>query len=244
MGDHEEVRLVAAAPDRGGGPGRGMLVTIGVVAALIVGLLVGRLTAPGDDDPPSRSPVPSSGAEVGPARSVDGVPVGYDRSEPGAVAAATNYVAVLSSPLILDGEQREAAVRQMATEEFAPTFLAQTTAANRQLQSGPLGTGLRQGDATIFQGVQLGYRVNDYADQQATVTVWTLAMIANVGAVAPQAGWQTNIFELAWEGGDWRLAAYRGRPGPTPALPQGTELTEGPEFVDEVGDLQAYRNVP
>lgn len=244
MSDPDEVRVLASAPDgRGGrGAGRGTLIAIGVLAALIVGLLVGRLTAPEDQQPAPRSP--ASGGEVGPTRSVDGVPVGYARTREGAVVAATNFVAVLSSPAMLDTAQREAAVRRMATAGFAPMLLEQIAAANRQLAAGPLGTGLRQGDATVFQGAQLGYRVVEFSDARATVSIWTAAIIANTGAVAPQVGWQTNTFELAWEDGDWRLDGYRGRPGPTPGTPQGTELTEGAEFVERVRQLRGYRNVP
>jgi hypothetical protein len=145
---------------------------------------------------------------------------------------------------MLDDARREAAVRRMATAEFAPQLLEQTAAANRQLAAGPLGTGLRQGDATVFQGAQLGYRVVAFGDDRATVRIWSAAMIANTGAVAPQVGWQTNTFELAWQDGDWRLDGYSGRPGPTPGTPRGTELTDGPEFVERVRQLRAYRNVP
>jgi hypothetical protein len=243
MADPDDVRVVAAAPDDGGRRPRWMVAILGVIAALLLGLLIGRLTAPDENDAP---PPPTSGGEarVGPSRSVDGVPVGYARTRAGAVAAATNFVAVLSSPAMLDDAQREAAVRRMATEQFAPRLLEQTEAANRRLAAGPLGSGLRQGDATVFQGAQLGYRLVDYSDDRAAVSVWSVAIIANTGAVAPQVGWQTNTFELAWQDGDWRLDGYRGRPGPTPALPRGTELTEGPEFVERVRQLRSYRHVP
>lgn len=243
MADSDEVRVVASAPGgRGRGGSRGILIAIGVLAALIVGLLVGRLTAP--DDQPVAPRARGSDGDVGPTRSLDGVPVGYPRTRHGAVAAATNFVAVLSSPAMLDTAHRESAVRRMATAGFAPRLLEQTAAANRQLAAGPLGTGLRQGDATVFQGAQLGYRVVDFSNGRATVSIWTAAIIANTGAVAPQVGWQTNTFELAWQDGDWRLDGYRGRPGPTPGTPQGTELTEGPEFVERIRQLRGYRNVP
>lgn len=244
MADQDDVRVVASAP--GGGDGRrfSAVAVLSVVAALLLGLLVGRLTAP-DDGGGGPLPRPRGGeAQVGPTRSVDGVPVGYARTRAGAVAAATNFVAVLSSPAMLDSAQRDAAVRRMATDEFAPRLLEQTAAANRQLASGPLGTGLRQGDATVFQGAQLGYRVVAYSDDRAMVSIWSAAIIANTGAVAPQVGWQTNTFTLAWRDGDWRLDGYRGRSGPTPGTPRGTVLTEGPEFVERVRQFRAYRNVP
>lgn len=243
MADPDKVRVVAAAPDDGGRRPRSMPAVLGVIAPLLLGVLIGRLTAPDQND---ARPAPRTGdqAGIGPSRSVDGVPVGYARTRAGAVAAATNFVAVLSSPAMLNDAQRAMAVRRMATEQFAPRLLEQTEAANRQLAAGPLGTGLRQGDATVFQGAQLGYQLVGFSHDRATVSVWSVAIIANTGAVTPQVGWQTNTFELAWQDADWRLDGYRGRPGPTPALPQGTELTEGPEFVERVRQLRSYRHVP
>ncbi len=243
MADENDVRVVASAPGGGGVRRVSAMAILAVVAALLIGVLLGRLTAGGDE----ATPAPDQGGQAsaaGPARSANGVPIGYARSRAGAVLAATNFVSVLSSPAMLDDAQRAAAIRQMATSAFAPRLLTQTAAANRQLAAGPLGTGLRQGDATVFQGAQLGYRLVDFSGERATVSVWTVAIIGNTGAVAPQVGWQTNTFELVWQDGDWRLDGYRGRPGPTPGTPEGTELTEGPEFVERVRQLRGYRNVP
>jgi len=216
---------------------------IAVVAALLVGLLIGRLTAGGDGDGGKSSPNGRAGSDPGPARSVDGVPVGYTRTRVGAVAAATNYLTVLSSDAVLNNGRRDAAIRVMATSAFAPTFLKQTAAANTQLERGPLGAGLRRGAPTVFQAGQLGYRVDSYSADAATVSIWNVALIGNATTVAPQVAWQTNTFQLRWAG-DWKLAGYRGEDGPTPAIPRGSASTPAAGFVQRADTFKGFRYAP
>lgn len=240
-GDH--VRVVASARGAGGGRGPSTGLVIAVVAALLAGLLIGRVTAGGDGEDGKPSPNRKAGAVPGPARSIAGVPVGYARTRAGAVAAATNYLTVLSSDAVLNDGRRDAAIRAMATSSFAPTFLKQTAAANTQLERGPLGAGLRRGAPTVFQAGQLGYRVDSYSADAATVGIWNVALIGNATTVAPLVAWQTNTFQLRWAG-DWKLAGYRGEDGPTPAVPRGSATTPPARFVQRGGTFRGFRYAP
>lgn len=238
----DDVRVVASARGTGRGRGPSTGLTVAVVVALLAGLLIGRLTAGGDDDGKS-SPQGGAGSGPGPARSVDGVPTGYARTREGAVAAATNYLTVLSSDAVLNNGRRDAAIRAMADSSFAPRFLRQTAAANAQLERGPLGAGLRGGAPTVFQAGQLGYRIDSYNADAAIVSIWNVALIGNATSVAPQVAWQTNTFRLRWAG-DWKLAGYRGEQGPTPALPRGTAPTPPTGFVQRAGTFKGFRYAP
>src|ERR1700694_5098370 len=70
--------------------------------ALVIGLvafLVGRATAPVAKATPQTQTitVPATGA----SRTENGVPVGYAQTQPGAIAAATNFTQFIGGPLFL-----------------------------------------------------------------------------------------------------------------------------------------------
>ena len=96
----------------------------------------------------------------------------------------------------------------------------------------------------MFQGSQLGYRLRAYSDAEASVSIWTLAIVGNADEVPPRVGWQTNTFALRWVDGDWKLDGYQGRSGPVPGTPEGLEPTAPADFVEQVRGLRGYRNVP
>src|SRR5690606_13674556 len=89
--------LLAPRRDR---RGRGAVAAVGlaVLVVLAVGVWLGRATAPGEELAPRKA----EGSGPGPSRTVSGVPVGYSRSEAGAVAAAANYTAVLGGKQNID----------------------------------------------------------------------------------------------------------------------------------------------
>ncbi|MEA2668777.1 MAG: hypothetical protein QOJ33_1711, partial [Chloroflexota bacterium] len=88
-----------------------------LVAVLLLGLAfwVGRSNAPTARTGAVATPATSAGA--GAARIQDGVPVGYTRSQAGAIAAATNYTQALSGQLLLQPDQYRAAILAVAAPE-------------------------------------------------------------------------------------------------------------------------------
>lgn len=240
MDDEEDVRVVASAP---GGDGRRVraLPVLAVVVALLVGLLVGRLTAADDNDGTPAAP-PRPETQTGPARSVDGVPVGYARSQDGATAALLNYSVVLSRLLLDPPERRQAALEAMGTAEFAAGTTRRLDRARRAADQGPLGQGLRAGATTLYRGAPLGYRVVRSSAREAVIETWAFGVVANTSGLGPQMTFQTATSTLRWQDGDWKLAASNSRPGPTPAVDADTT---GPrDFVDAIGRLKGLRYAP
>lgn len=241
MGDEEDVRVVASAPDGGDGRRVPALAVLGVVVALLVGLLVGRLTAPDNNEGTATAP-PGPGTAVGPARSVDGVPVGYARSQDGATAALLNYSVVLSRLLLDPPERRQTALEAMGTAEFAAETVRRLDRARRAADEGPLGQGLRAGATTLYRGAPLGYRVVRFSAREAVIETWAFGLVANTRGLGPQMTFQTATSTLRWQGGDWKLAASNSRPGPTPAVDADT--TGPSDFVDGIGRLKGLRYAP
>jgi hypothetical protein len=239
MPDSDEVRVVAGSPR----PIR-TNITVGsasaVLLALIVGVVVGRITAP---EHSSKQPA-SQASDPGPFRSSSGVPVGYAHTQPGAVAAALNYGVVSARPEFLDAARRTATLRIIATPAFARTFETKAAPGLAAALRGPLGQGLRAGTPTIYQSAPLAYRVVSYTPQRAVITGWGLALSGNTGGLAPQVDFQTATSTLVWSEDDWKLADGASVEGPTPALAQDAHPTSAAQFVRQLQTLRGVRNAP
>lgn len=243
--DADGIRVVARGGDdgrrRGGGPSVG--VVLAMVAALIVGGLVGRLTAP--DDPGRATPRPSPDGQVGvgPARVQAGVPVGYARSEEGAAAALLNYSVVLARLVLEPPTERRAALAALATPEFAQRTATQLDRARAAAEQGPLGAAMRGEGTAVFRGGPLGFRVVRATPDEATVDTWAFGLVAATSGLEPRMTFQTSTSTLRWVDGDWKLAASRSRPGPAPAVDENAQVS-GRAFVDSVGRLRELRYSP
>jgi len=111
----------------------GALLVVG--AALATGFVGRGVLLPGRDGaaPTARDATsdavaapPIGHADPGPSRFEHGVPVGFSRTEDGAVAAAAGYVRTGQAFLDMDGTTLEAAVRTMAATSSAEALLAET----------------------------------------------------------------------------------------------------------------------
>lgn len=236
----ERVRLLASSGHGPSGGRRWAPIVLGVVAALVVGLLVGRASAP--DDPASDKPLTPGAAGPGPAREQAGVPVGYPRSSQGAVAALLNYSVVLSRLLLEAPERRNAALDVLATPDFATDTARQLQRARAAAERGPLGPALRGDGTAVYRGGPLGFRVVRFSRDEAVVDTWAFGVVAADPGLDPQMTFQTSTSTLVWRDGDWKLAASRSRPGPAPRV-SGPRVT-GQAFVAGAGRLRELRYAP
>jgi hypothetical protein len=228
----------------GGGPPRRGPLTLGAalltLLALIVGLLVGRLTAPDDraNQPPPRASGP------GPSRIVDGVPLGYAHSRAGAVAALLNYGVVLGDPhTLLDRARRAMVLRLVATDRYASTFQGRGAAALEQARRGPLGRGLATGARTIYLASPIAYRVISYDGRTARIDGWGVAVVGNDQGLAPSATWATTETVARWQDGDWKIDSVRTHDGPTPAL-AGQDASDAQTFLGRLAGTRGVRHAP
>lgn len=198
---------------------RTAIIAFVVVAALIAGVLlirIGQDNGSGDDGndarPAVETPRPTIAAGAGPAGDAAGVPVGFSADEPGAVAAAVAYATASQRWLYFTDEEIEAAVAEIATPVAAPRMaedvVADVSMAREQLaqSSGPIWWLVRP----------LAWRVDDYRDTEARVSVWTVTILSAAGVAAPQSEFLTVTLDLSWVDGDWRVDGVRDTPGPTP----------------------------
>lgn len=236
----DQVRVLASGDGGSGGVARWLPIVVGIVAALVVGLIVGRATAP--DAPSTERPATPNAAGTGPTREQAGVPVGYARSSQGAAAALLNYSVVLSRLLLEPPERRGAALDVLATPEFATETARQLQRARTAAEQGPLGPALRGDGTAIYRGGPLGFRVVRFSREEAVVDTWAFGVVAADPGLDPQMTFQTATSTLVWRNGDWKLAASRSRPGPAPRV-TGPRVS-GRAFVDGAGRLRELRYAP
>ena len=182
---------------------------LALAVAVAGGVALGRRSV----QPPAQvpaEPVPGTGA--GPARVTEGVPVGYSRSEEGAVAAAANYTRVLGDKANLDPAFGERAYPQFAVPAVAEDLLRRS----RESSASGIGKEAVVGEGVALRGAPLGYRVESYIDDAATVSVWYVAVGVGPPHLPMTTAWGTDRISLAWLDGDWKIADISSSAGPEP----------------------------
>jgi hypothetical protein len=196
-------------------------------AALVAGLIatayvIGTTTSGMSQQRPDPAPRPDDAAirGAGPNALQDGVPVGYERSGRGAVAAATNAVALLSDPRALDSPGRARVLDAVAAADAAPQLAARLVVAPAVEEATGLLADVAAGRPMVARVVPVAGRLVAYTADAATVDVWAVAVLGTDRLGAVTSSWSTETLRLAWERGDWRVRAYHSRGGPVPAVSQ------------------------
>jgi hypothetical protein len=186
-------------------------------------------------------------SRVGPSQVVHGVPVGYQHSEQGAVAAAANYAKVLASELILDKASRRKAIDTLAAPE---TRARQQRAFDRAVPSLAKGLGVTGGSAdgtVLLRAVPVGWRLEAYTGDRATVAIWVTSVLGSLGGppggVPVQEGWGTTTVQLRWVGGDWKQLQSTTKEGPAPVADAATP-TAASQLVPEAQEFKEFTYAP
>jgi hypothetical protein len=233
------VRTVAGAPES---PRRSALpaTLLALLGCLLIGGLIGRLTAPAGTE----SPRPPTTATPGPSRVIDGIPSGFPHSPAGAVAAALAYGALSARPDFLAPRRRAVILSRIATATFAKRFESVAGPGLAIAANGPLGRGLRNGTPTIYESAPLAYRVISFNATRAVMSGWGLALSGNTTDLPPQVDFQTAHTTLVWQGGDWKLAASSVTRGPTPALARDARPSPATSLMRLLRSMRRVRHVP
>jgi len=175
----------------------------------------------------------------GPSRSRAGIPIGFARTEPGAVAAAGNYLTVLSRSLVPEAPWSWAQVIRALT---VPPLSARAIGAGAQ--SARVAARLAAAGASLYVGSWLlGYRASSYSPAGASVAVWSMGvMTSSVGVVAP--AYSTTTCTLRWAEGDWKISDAQVSPGPTPPSSPDANAAQVAVFTAAAGQFSSYHDVP
>ena len=212
---------------------------IGIVVVLIsigAGVGLGFVL----DSPDSRSPRPEAGQSPrvgpGPYAEENGVPVGYARTEEGAVAAATNFglLSTRDEFWSLEGLQNATA------ELSAPSWKGQ---ASEEALTGFRFISRRYGTDADVSGAAIRYRVEEFSRDRASVKLWLVTVISGSTRATVDEAWGTATVNLIWTDGDWRVNGTKNETGPAPVdLPFPDGSSEDPKQL--FTQLHEYSGAP
>jgi hypothetical protein len=181
-----------------------------LVATAVTGMGARGLVA---SPTPALPPTRSAASAPGPRSTTAGMPTGFARTRPGAVAAATTFVRQGQRLLDLAATDRMPALQAITSRDGATGYLAQASAQLAELDGIEAhGQGRLTWDVSV-----LATRVDAYSAERARVSIWRVGVLSLTGLIAPIAEWTTVDDELVWERGDWKVWAETQVPGPTPA---------------------------
>lgn len=207
-----------------------VFLALAVIGVFAIGLWLGRTSAPKLEKafPEVLDSTPDSTERL----LVNGVPVGYERTEDGAVAAATNFGRVMASVSIDEQAYREA-IRTFA----APQWQSE---AEDLAENGLIFLAERYGSEGSFTFVPVRYRVASYSDSDARVELWGVTIASGPKIQGIEESWVTGNVELVWVEDDWRVAGQSSETGPTPELLR----TEDQRAMDALNGFKEYQRAP
>lgn len=221
-------------PQKGPWPGR----VLTWVVVLLAGMALGLALAPKDTTTKTIPAAPDIGQKNG--TTVNGVRLGYERTETGAIAAATHFELIIGNTLMLNDARRTAAIAAMAHPEYVEALQSRMTDFVRNVERGlNVGVGEAKG---IYRVAPMGYRVNSYSADEAIIAIWA-ASAASLGPIEARAGWSTSTVKLGWVNEDWRLIETSSKPGPTPQ-PFTSQPTPPAEYEALAGSFTGYTYAP
>jgi hypothetical protein len=140
---------------------------------------------------------------------MNGVPVGYARTEEGAVAAAANFALLAADDSLTD---ESAFVRAMETAA-APSWREE---ARNQARNGFDFLVNRYGSDGNLAGAVLRYDVSEFSTEQAVIRLWTLSVVSGSKRPTVDQVWSISTVSLEWIEDDWHVVGADTAPGPTP----------------------------
>ncbi len=164
----------------------------------------------------------------GPNAITNGVPHGYDRTEPGAQTAAANFVQAVSQ--IALGRVTAADLKNNLVGDGASDALVAIVEDN-----------VSHSEDTVMNNIPVLVNVTDYSDDRAVVSVWAVSAsqsdLSGTGKVSVLTVWSTTTVTLEWEDGDWKAVDWAFRSGPEP---EEVSFPEGDSTLAEFGANGLY----
>ncbi|MER6099358.1 hypothetical protein ABT154_26610 [Streptomyces sp. NPDC001728] len=233
---------------------RSLITVVGVVVVLVAAIAFANRGGgdPADAAGPSGTThgkaAPTAATGVRPVTGKNGrIPTGYPHDDQGAQSAATNYAVALGSAEMFTTVGRNEIVQAV----YAPATIAarQGELDKVYTDKGFLGRVGLQEDGTAPAGltfisrvIPVGSKVESYADDKATVSIWfsSLFGLAGEGSQNPVTeSWYTTSYELRWGDGDWKVTGFSQKDGPVP-VGRDQRASTAQEMSDAVGQFGGF----
>ena len=203
-----------------------------LIFGLVVGILIGFvLDKDQSSDNGARTPAPSV-VGPGPSREVAGVPVGYARTEEGAVAAAANFTLLTARDPFLEVDALRAAMETLAAPDWKED-------AREQAENGAQFILDRYGKDADVTGAVLRYELASFNPDRATVNLWAVSVASGSKRPTVDEVWSTLTVKLVWIGGDWHVEGSESASGPSPVdLPTSAPGDSAQFVMEEFNEFQ------
>jgi hypothetical protein len=144
------------------------------------------------------------------------MPVGYARTDDGAVTAATTLLAALGGRVVVDPAQRKAALDAVVLPAAREKVEMQLRVDAAGAEAAGLTAALADG-SLVARTIPAGSRLVSFTAEAATVEVWAVSLLGTRTLNRATARWNTTTVALRWDSGDWKLTSVEGRSGPVPS---------------------------
>ena len=201
---------------------------LAAIALLALGAVIGSRFASQQAPAVAASAAADDAASAGPTRAGA---ASSTRTRAGAVRAAASSITAFDGDVLLEPVRLRAVVTRVASRASRPQLLVAFNEASAQTRA-QLGADTAPKPVIVLRSVPVGYRVERFSPDEATVSVWYVGIVGSGATVQPQQSWRTQVVELVWEVGAWKVSSFASSPGPTPPLSSG-------EVAQEPGDLFA-----
>ncbi|MCK7624551.1 hypothetical protein MUU72_15830 [Streptomyces sp. RS10V-4] len=213
---------------------RNLVTVVGVVVLLIAAIAFANRGGSGNSetgadsagtakDPAAARPTAPTGTKPV-TGSTAGIASGFPQTEQGAQSAAANYVVALNS----DGMYNAARRQEIVNAVYAPSVAAArrseldkaygNAAFLARIGLKPDGTA-PQGMTFVSRATPAGTKTESFKDGTAKVSVWYSALFGLAGTTSQKPvteSWYTTTFDMAWQGGDWKVTRFTQKNGPAP----------------------------
>lgn len=221
---------------------RGTRLVLGTaaVALLAAGVLIGGRLGPADGD--TRTVTVTVAARAGNVGSKSSPPASprespLPRSPAGAVVAATAALDALGGAALLEPVRLQRALGSVAAATALPDLRRAYGQAALQARE-QLGAGTTPEPVVIVRAAPVGYRIERFSQDAATISVWRVGIVGSGATVEPRQSWRTETVSLVWERGAWKIAALRSSPGPTPPL--ATAAADASELFTSIPRFEEF----
>lgn len=217
-----------------------LAISVTALAILAVGIVIGiRL---GDKKESSTGPAQPAlhDAQTSSASSKRGSGPPVERSEAGAASAAADAVTAFDGTVLLDTGALRTAVDRIASSGSRASLLEAFKQAGARLRD-QLGADTVPKPVVLLRTFAIGYRVERYSPDRATVAVWNVGVVGSGATVQPQQSWRTQRVSLVWEHGAWKVAGFESERGPTPPLTNAEAADGAAELFTRIPQFEGFR---
>ena len=223
--------------------GRVMLFVLGALVLLIVGFVAGKSMGGGTKTivrTERAEAVGQTKGDFGPKSKKGIVPVGFDHSQNGAIAAATSYVSLAPQLYLAKDSAFTVSVAQISTSDFFTDLKDGLDLSRARMR------GIFNADPNAFyREVPIVNTAVEQDKDHISVEIYSIVMLAAKPDFNGNTEGKIHTLDLVWEDKDWKISRWSTKQAPTPKWTTPGTTVSVDEYLDAIGGFSGdYNYVP